>query len=357
MSDIGIGSSGQVYTSQGASTPPKFLTPSVYLTASGTFTALVGRGYILTAASTITLPSSPSNGDTLIFIADTSSNVVLTANSAHVINIQSTISNYGGTATSAAQGNSITLVYNSNSTSWDTLKIIGTWTLNTFVPSSLSATKYLWIDGSDPLGTGTPPADGTNVLPVDKFSILTFTQATTSKRPIFNTNVQNSLGSLKSTSAAQTFISSSSVLYTANMSFIALVTPSSAASAYIYGSSGASSNPAFISNFGGLSYEWFNAADRYTISAGATGLNLLEVYQTDGSTLVAFLNGTQVFSNVPTVTDASKRLIGVFGSQAGLNISQLTLSEMIFYRSVLTSAQKLNIRRYISQKWGLSIAS
>jgi len=357
MSDIGTATSGNVLTSQGLGKSAKFLAPSKYLSFSGTFTALAGRGYILTAAATITLPTSPANGTTISFIADTASNVVLTANAANVINIQNVISNYGGTATSAALGNAITLVYNSNATAWDALSVTGTWTLNTFSPASLaSAPKIIWIDGADPLGTGTPPADGTNTLPVDKFSVLNLVQATSSKRPVFNTNVQNSLGSLRSNAANVTALTGSIALG-ASLSFIALITPSTAANAYVFGSNGSSNIPAIISDFGGLSYEWFNGADRYTISAGATGLNLLEVYQTDASTLVAYLNGTQVFSHVPTVAIAGRSMAAYFAATNTLNPSTLTMSEFIVYRANITAAQQLNIRRYIAQKWALSIVS
>lgn len=357
MSNFGTAASGQVLTSRGSGVAPSFLAPNTFLTAAGTFTALANRGYILSGASTVTLPSSPSVGDVLFFICDTASSVVLTANASHVINIQNTISNYGGTATSAALGNSIALVYNSNATAWDAFNLTGTWTLNTFLPSSVSANKICWIDGADPLGTGTPPADGTNVLAVDKFSLTTTSQATVSRRPVFNTNVQNSLGSLKSTAASITYLTCTSAPTYSSPSLIMLVSPSTAASAYIFGSSGTSSTPAFISNFGGVSYEWFNIGDRYTLSAGATGLNLLEIYQVDGVSLVGYLNGTQVFSHVPTVAISSASLNNLFSASPGLNQSTLTLSELIFFRSILTTAQQLNIRRYIAQKWALSIAS
>ena len=312
---------------------------------------------MLTGASSITLPASPSNGDTIYFICDTSSSVVLTANASHVINIQSVVSNYGGTATSTAIGNSLALVYNSNATAWDAFNVVGSWVLNTFLPSSVAANKICWIDGADPLGTGTPPTDGTNVLPVDKFGLVTCNQATSSRRPVFNTNVQNSLGALRSDASNVTELAISGSSSYSSPSLIMLVSPSTAANAYIFGSSGGSNAPAFISNYGGVSYEWFNTADRYTISAGATGLNLIELYQVDATSLVAYLNGAQVFSNVPTVALSSVVFNYLFAADPGLNNTTLTLSELIFYRSILTTAQRLNVRRYISQKWGLSIAS
>ena len=356
FSGIDGGTANFVMQSAGTGVAPSFVKPNMFLTTSGTFNATKGRGYILTGASTITLPSAPTTGDTVSFVCDTASSVVLTASAGQVISIQAVISNYAGTATSSTQGNAITLVYNSGDTSWIANKVIGTWTLNTFRPNSITG-GYMWIDGADPLGTGTPPTTGTNVLPVDKMSIRTLAQATTSRRPVYDSGVLNSLGCLKSDAAVNTLITATGSSLTTTNSFILVTQPSSAANAYLYGGSSTSDTPAILSNFGGLSYEWFNIGDRYTISAGATGFNMIEVYQTDASNVAALLNGASAFSNTPTVALNGKNVDTIFSSGIGLNVGTFYLAELIMYRALLTAAQKTNIRRYIAQKWGLAIAS
>ncbi len=357
FSGIDGGTANFVLQSAGTAVAPTFVKPNIFLTTSGTFTATKGRGYIVTGASTITLPSAPSTGDTVSIMCDTASNVVVTASSGQVISIQAVISNYAGTATSAAAGNAITLVYNSGDTSWIAYKVIGSWTLNTFLPSSIT-NGLMWVDGADPLGTGTPPTTGTNVLPVDKMGVVTFVQATSSRRPVYDSGILNSLGCLKSDTANNTLLQrTGGSAFNTTTSFVALAQPSSTTNAYFWGGSGTSDAPAIISNFGGLSYEWFNAANRYTISAGATGFNLIEVYQTDATNVQGFLNGTSVFSNVPTVALNTRIVSDIFCASSGLNISTCYFAEFFIYRAILTSAQKINIRRYIAQKWGLAIPS
>lgn len=346
-----------VLQSVGTGLQPVSVKPNMFLATSGTFTATASRGYILTAAATITLPSAPSTGDTIYFVCDTASSVVVTASAGQVISIQNVISNYAGTATSTAIGNALTLVYNSGDTSWIAVRNVGTWTLNTFKPNSITG-GYLWIDGADPLGTGTPPTTGTNVLPVDRMANKTLAQATVSRRPVYDSGVLNSLGCLKSDAANSTLIvASAGANFNTTTSIIMVTQPSSAANAYLFGGNNTSDSPAIISNFGGLSYEWFNVGDRFTISAGATGFNMIEIYQTDASNVAALLNGVSAFSNVPTVALNNKAIDSIFASGVSLNVGTFYLAELFCYRAVLTAAQKTNVRRYVAQKWGLAIPS
>lgn len=357
FSGIDASTANFVLQSVGTLLAPTFVKPNIFLTTSGTFNASKGRGYIVTGASTITLPSAPATGDTVSIVCDTASAVVVTASPGQVISIQAVISNYAGTATSTAIGDSLTLVYNSGDTSWIAQKVVGSWTLNTFKPSSI-ANGLFWVDSADPLGTGTPPTTGTNVLPVDKMGLRTITQATTSRRPVYDSAVLNSLGCLKSDAANNTNLAvSGGVTFSSGTSFILLAQPSSAANAYLFGGNGGSNIPTILSNFGGLSYEWFNGADRYTISAGATGFNLIEIYQTDATDVTAFLNGVSAFSHVPTVSLSPRNVTSLYSSSGALNVCTCYTAEFFIYRAVLTAAQKINIRRYIAQKWGLAIPS
>ena len=88
---------------------------------SGTFTAAAGNGYFISGASTATLPASPSNGDSVAFVCDTASALVITGNTSQIIRIGSGASSAAGTATSTAIGDSITLVYRVADTTWISL--------------------------------------------------------------------------------------------------------------------------------------------------------------------------------------------------------------------------------------------
>ena len=93
------------------------------------FTAAAYNGYFATAALTATLPTSPSEGQTITIYADTGSSVVVQAATGQTIRIGASASSSGGTATSATQGNSVTLVYRSASTTWNSPASQGTWVL------------------------------------------------------------------------------------------------------------------------------------------------------------------------------------------------------------------------------------
>lgn len=89
-----------------------------WLDSSGTFTAAANKGYFLTAASTVTLPASPVQGQRQGFEADTTGSVVITANTGQSIRIANSISSVAGTATNALRGDSLILVYRAATSTW-----------------------------------------------------------------------------------------------------------------------------------------------------------------------------------------------------------------------------------------------
>ncbi|MDE3022114.1 MAG: hypothetical protein KGI54_09655 [Pseudomonadota bacterium] len=94
---------------------------------SSTFSPAVQSGYFVSGASTPVLPASPSQGDTISFIQDTSSTLTITGNTGQFLRIGSQLSVSAGVAVSTAQGNSVTFVYRSSDTTWIALSYIGTW--------------------------------------------------------------------------------------------------------------------------------------------------------------------------------------------------------------------------------------
>lgn len=127
----GIGTAGQVLTSNGSSAPPTFQgTSSFAWTDEGTsFNALASNGYFITAVATATLPASPSQGNMISFIVDTASALTLRANTGQVIRIGAAVSASAGSAVSNARGDSVTLVYRSSDTAWIETSVVGTWTV------------------------------------------------------------------------------------------------------------------------------------------------------------------------------------------------------------------------------------
>jgi hypothetical protein len=96
---------------------------------NASFAAAVNNGYFVTAAATATLPAAPTQGQFVQIETTTASSIVIQANTGQVIRMGSSASSTAGTATSAAIGNSVYLVYRSANTSWYSVSTEGTWTM------------------------------------------------------------------------------------------------------------------------------------------------------------------------------------------------------------------------------------
>lgn len=88
-----------------------------------------GVGYMSTAAITLTLPASPTNGDEIAFVASTSDTLIIQANTGQVVQVGSERTSSAGTATSTALGDSLNLIYQSSSTKWFSIATNGNWNL------------------------------------------------------------------------------------------------------------------------------------------------------------------------------------------------------------------------------------
>lgn len=100
-----------------------------YSDKSTNFNASVSNGYFCTAALTATLPASPSEGDTIEIICDTSGAVIVAANTGQMIRLSTAISAATGSATSSAQGDTMKLIYRAATTTWIVISTIGNWTI------------------------------------------------------------------------------------------------------------------------------------------------------------------------------------------------------------------------------------
>lgn len=97
--------------------------------ASGT-TAASNTNYFCTAALTLTLPASPSQGETIMVNCDTAGAVVVAANTGQTIRLGASISASAGNLTSTSIGDALTLVYRTTGTTWHVQNAVGTWTIN-----------------------------------------------------------------------------------------------------------------------------------------------------------------------------------------------------------------------------------
>lgn len=130
----GIGTSGNVLTSTGASSLPTFQAlPFVQMPwtdEATSFNAIAGNGYFVTGTATATMPASPSQGNTIGFFVDTTNILTVTANTGQTIRVGSAVSASAGTCANHARGDSIIFVYRASDTQWCCIGgVNGTWTV------------------------------------------------------------------------------------------------------------------------------------------------------------------------------------------------------------------------------------
>jgi hypothetical protein len=101
----------------------------IWSDTSGVVTAVAAHGYFVTAATTSTLPATPSEGDTVRYIVDTASALTITAAGTQKIRVGNTLSAAGGTCVNTQQGDAIEFVYRTTGTTWFAANNpVGAWT-------------------------------------------------------------------------------------------------------------------------------------------------------------------------------------------------------------------------------------
>lgn len=93
--------------------------------------AVKSTGYFITANSTVTMPAAPAQGDTIAFdVTGSATTLIITAPGTQLLRFSSSVSSAGGTATNTARGDSVTLVYQASSTTWQAVGgFSGNWTI------------------------------------------------------------------------------------------------------------------------------------------------------------------------------------------------------------------------------------
>lgn len=102
---------------------------SVIFTDTAALTMSVDNGYFATAAGTYNLPATAAQGELIHIVCDTAGVVVVDAPALNFIRMGSAITSSGGTATSSAIGDSLTLRYRLSSLTWYVTASTGIWTL------------------------------------------------------------------------------------------------------------------------------------------------------------------------------------------------------------------------------------
>lgn len=139
-----IGSTAARHVKLGSITSPLgtlsigYSSPNITLDSLGTlwsdkstsFSAITGNGYVVNGLGvTASLPSSPSNGDTISFIA-IGVTFIIQASAGKSIRIGLGTSGSNRQATNNSSGDSVKLVWISTQSQWIATSVIGTWILS-----------------------------------------------------------------------------------------------------------------------------------------------------------------------------------------------------------------------------------
>ena len=214
-----------------------------------------------------------------------------------------------------------------------------------FTPASTGGLTQ-WLDGADPLGTGTPPALGTLATWYDKSG---------------NGRNASAASAASYTTGGILFTSGNyytmNVPYSANYSIFLVATNTTNIQCYFFGrnSIGGGRDPTFIQGYigSGIGLEWYEASDRGLIATTPLSPFIASVDHIQGTSIVGWYYGTQSSSNAQTRTYVANAWDTLGQSGIGANYYAGTLKELIFVGSNVTTPQRQQLEGYLAWKWGL----
>lgn len=225
--------------------------------------------------------------------------------------------------------------------------------LGPFVPTSISGCQ-LWLDGADPAGTGTAPANGATVSTwVDKSgngrnaaAVVAGVYSSAQKSIRFSgTNYYNTPYTAAPTTETL-FIVFHLIDYSTGTPFMITGTTCGGRKVAMYSQDG---------RFGGgtVCVVWASV----TTSLVTTGSNTLGVSVTNGSSNFVSLHGALTLTGPTTgitFTNGTTTSIGGYsGGGQTVPITNGYIYEIIAYNSVLETLQRQKVEGYLGWKWGL----
>jgi hypothetical protein len=227
-------------------------------------------------------------------------------------------------------------------------KVSSPTNLNSFIPKNLEGLG-LWLDGNDPLATGSLPSDGATVSSwVDKSGASnstatgagTITYSLTTNGLVFNGSSQYTTNLTASSLIQSAFIvwrkSATTVTHT-------LLGPSATA---------------------GRQFRYNDSTGRFdTVKAGISetlntsypvtnGVPLLAEYICNTNSLTHFVNGSSIGS-VANPTSYNATLTTQIGASASSERLTGTIHEIVVYNSTLTQTNREYVEGYLAWRWGL----
>jgi hypothetical protein len=172
-------------------------------------------------------------------------------------------------------------------------------------------------------------------------------------RPLWVATAQNGQPCVRATSASSHKLILPGPGFGTTMTMFVVASKSSTGSGYI--TSNDQSFGAFISNFSGVSFEWFNNGDRATLSAGATGPHILTVSQKDGTNVSGWFDGgdSTIFSGAPATALSGRTFTRLFCSGSNGSFASCDIYEVLFYNQVLAQSDRAKVHAYLKARYAL----
>jgi hypothetical protein len=228
------------------------------------------------------------------------------------------------------------------------------------------------FDATDPLATGTPPANGTLMSSwVDLVAGLTYAASTT-ERPTFVTSGSNSKNCLRFNGTSNVLTAQSTSLpWTTAASFFIVCTRATSNDRYLVGADNTDGNsPAIIVNYdngGRRNFEWYFGRSGITErsildTSSALTLNICAILRTNGGgagTLKGYFNGTEAFSTASTA-DITGKVMRFIGAPSTLYLSSAfdgDICQIMMYNRIVDSTERAQITSYLANKWAAPTAT
>jgi hypothetical protein len=228
-------------------------------------------------------------------------------------------------------------------------------TTNTYLPTSIAGCQ-MWLDGNDPLATGTQPANGATVSTwVDK-SVNGFNATAAPSRTAGT--YSTSFRAVNFPTSTTGYITNYSASPTNETMFVVFNNPSPSGNNNIIigGVSGARSLGAGYTNAGvgtvgnlNTQLAWLASTSPYT--SGTTVVTTSQF--TTSSNSISLNGGTASTGGGPGFTAGRVTYLGVDASVSSYYYIGYAM-EIIFYNSILSTAQRQEVEGYLAQKWNIT---
>jgi hypothetical protein len=199
----------------------------------------------------------------------------------------------------------------------------------------------LWLDGMDPSNTGTKPSNGTNISTwVDKAGSG---YSATGGPYSYETN-----GLLMTN--RMTFALGGIPFPSQNTVFLVAYTTTTTQQYYNFTSNlNTGNSPAFIANYNGTSLEYYNGANRQTLSLNPSGIFVAAYIYRAGTSVVGFFNSsTSVFTINPPIVSNPGPYTDIGSPQINARIC-----EYIIYTKALSSNEMIQVINYLKTKYSI----